>query len=245
MVESYKDVLQDYGLSENEIKIYITLLKMGEASVQAIARNAGLARTTTYHVLAYLKEKGLASSIENGKITYFQATNPQRLVETLTEQKKRIESIIPELKHLSLTITEKPKAVIYEGAKGIRAILQDVLEEKKEILHYGDLISLTNALPFIFPQFIRTRVERHIPIRIMGKHEEAHIELLKTAQKEKRSFVFIPDKFIFKTSIFLYKSKVAILSIQSEPYYGIVIENKDFYDTQKNMFELLWKAYKK
>src|SRR3989338_7100327 len=245
MTENYKEALKEYGLSENEVQTYVTLLKMGESSVQSIARNSSLPRTTTYHLLASLKEKGLVGSIEKGAITYFQAANPKRLVELLVEKKKRIESVLPDLGKIASTIADKPKVIIFEGAKGIRTILQDVLEKEKEILHYGDLISLQQALPFIFPNFIRTRVERHIPIRIMGKKEETHEELIKTAKREYRSFVFIPDTFNFKTSIFIYKSKVAILSIKSEPYYGIVIENRDFYDTQKNMFELLWRAYKK
>jgi|SRR3989338_813837 len=245
MTENYKEALREYGLSENEVQTYVTLLKIGESSVQSIARNSSLPRTTTYHLLASLKEKGLVGSIEKGAITYFQAANPKRLVELLVEKKKLIESVLPDLGKITSTITDKPNVVIFEGSKGIRTILQDVLEEKKEILHYGDLISLTNALPYIFPQFITTRVERRIPIRIMGKQEESHAELIKTAKKENRAFVFIPNTFTFKTSIFLYKSKTAILSIQSEPYYGIVVENKDFYDTQKNMFELLWQAYQK
>ncbi len=245
MAERYTETLKDYGLSESEIKVYISLLKTGEASAQSIAKNAGLPRTTTYHLLDALIQKGLVSSVIKGVIKYFQATHPSQLAEILAEKKRRIEEIIPELKEIALTIREKPKVVVYEGLQGIKTILQDILDARKEILHYGDIISLQKVLPFAFPQFIRKRVERKIPIRILCKKEEPHAELLRTARKEYRTFVFIPKEYIFKTSVFLYSHKVVVLSLHTEPYFGIVIENKDYYDTQKNMFELLWKAYKK
>ena len=245
MAERYVEALKEYGLSENEIKVYITLLKMGEASAQGIAKNAGLPRTTTYHLLDALSQKGLVSYVEKGLIKYFQATPPEHLIELLAEKKRRIEEIVPELKAIVATIKEKPKVVVYEGLQGIKSILQDILDEKTEILHYGDIASLQNVLRYAFPQFIRKRVERKIPIRIICKKEEPHEELLKTTKKEYRSFVFIPQNYIFKSSIFLYANKIAILNLHTEPYYGVVIHNKDYYDTEKNLFELLWKAYKK
>ncbi|MBS3147499.1 TrmB family transcriptional regulator [Candidatus Woesearchaeota archaeon] len=244
MTEQYIDALKDYGLTENEINVYVTLLKIGEATAQSIAKQAGIPRTTTYHLLDSLLQKGLASFVEKGVIKYFQATPPERLVELLAEKKRRIEEIVPQLKKIALTIKEKPKVVVHEGSQGIKAILQDILDERKEILHYGDIISLQKVLPFAFPNFIRRRVEKKIPIRILCKREEPHKDLLKTAKKEYRSFAFIPNEYTFKTSIFLYANKAVILSLHTEPYFGIVISNNDYYQTQKNLFELLWKAYK-
>lgn len=139
-------------------------------------------------------------------------------------------------------LAEKPKVEVYEGLKGIKTILEDVLETKQAILHYGDITSLQNALKYIFPQFINKRIEKKIPIKIICKKEEAHKELLEKATKEYREFKFIPQNYVFKSSIFIYNNKVAILSLQQEPYYGIIIDNGDFYQTQKNMFELLWQT---
>jgi len=68
---------------------------------------------------------------------------------------------------------------------------------------------------------------------------------LKNAKNQFREFIFVPPGFEFKTSVFIYLDKVAIFSIKNEPYYSIVIENKDYNDTQRNFFELLWKISKK
>lgn len=237
--------LEEFGLSENESKTYLALIKTGESTAQAVAKNAGLPRTTTYHLLESLIQRGLVSFIVKESKKYFHASKPEKLIETLEEKKKIIQEIIPELTAISETIKEKPKVQIYEGTKGIKTILEDVLTTKKEILHYGDVISLQKTLPYIFPQFINKRIQKKIPIKIICKREESHKGLIETAKKSYRQFKFIPKESIFKSSVFIYNKKVAILSLQQEPYFGIMIENEDFQNTQENLFELLWKCGKK
>ncbi len=237
--------LKEYGLSENEIKIYITLIKLGESSVQKIAKNSDLPRTTCYHLLESLEQKGLVGYVMKESRKYFSPAQPNKLIQNLEEKKKIIEEIIPQLDSLSESIKEKPKVTIFEGIRGVRAILKNVLEERKTIYHYGDIISIQEVFAHIFPQYISERVKRKIQIRIICKKEEAHEELIKNAKKEFREFVFIPNNFHFNSSVFIYANKVVVFNIKREPYFAIVIDNYDFYNTQKNFFELLWKAYKK
>lgn len=245
MEYKYISALKEYGLSENEIQVYIILLKAGESSVQIIAKNTDIPRTTAYHILNSLQQKGLVSYVTKEHIKYFQATKPEVLRDILNDKKKHIEEAIPELKSIAFTLKQKPEVEVFEGIKGIKSILIDVLEEKTEILHYGDIVSLTKNLEYIFPQYISERVKRKIPIRVIAKREKEHAELIKTAKREYRKFAFLPEKFIFKTSIFIYKDKVAVLNLQEEPYYGIIITNKDYNDTQRQVFSLLWKIAKK
>ena len=118
--------LKEYGLSENETKIYLTSLKIGESTVQTIAKNAGLPRTTAYHLLDALVEKGLVGSVIKETIKYFQAVNPKKMIDLLEEKKKLIQEIVPQLAEMTETIKEKPKVTVFEGLKGIRAILKYV-----------------------------------------------------------------------------------------------------------------------
>ena len=171
MEHKYISALREYGLSENEIRVYITLLKAGESSVQKIAKNAGLPRTTTYHILTSLQQKGLVSFVIKEHIKYFQATSPEILKNIINEKKKHIEEALPELKSIVSTLKQKPEVEVFEGTKGIKSILLNVLEEKNEILHYGDIVSLTRNLEYIFPQYINERVKRKIPIRVIAKKE--------------------------------------------------------------------------
>jgi HTH-type transcriptional regulator, sugar sensing transcriptional regulator len=233
--------LKEFGLSENEIKVYLALTKTGEATAQNVAKAAGLPRTTTYHLLESLEQKGLVGFVVKESKKYFQAAKPIKLIDTLEEKKKIIQEIMPELNSMSETIKERPKVVVYEGLKGIRTILKDVLEEREMICHYGDIVSIQKVFSHAFPQYINERVKRKIPIKIICKKEKQHKELLKNAKKELREFVFVPENYEFKSSVFIYANKVVIFNIKTEPYYAVVVENKDFYETQKNLFELIWK----
>ncbi len=244
MEADYKLALKEYGLTDNEITVYITLLKLSESSAQLIAKYSKIPRTTCYHILESLMQKGLVSYVLKDKKQNFQAVEPQIIIKLLNEKKKVLESAMPELMGMISSIKEKPSIKVFEGNKGIKSVLQNILEEKKIIYHYGDIISLQNSLPYIFPQYIVERVSNKIPIKIICKKEEAHEDLLRNSKKQLREFVFIPDNYNFKSSVFIYSNKVAIFNLQKEPYYAIVIENEDFYNTQKNMFDLLWNSYK-
>ncbi|MEK6890656.1 MAG: helix-turn-helix domain-containing protein [Nanoarchaeota archaeon] len=234
------NALEEYGLSENEIKVYLSLIKLGESSVQKIAKNSGLPRTTCYNLLESLEQKGLAGFIIKESKKYFSASQPKKLLENLDEKKKIIQEIIPQLNSISESIKEKPKVTIFEGVKGIRSILKDVLDERKTIYHYGDIISIQKVFDHVFPQYILERIKKKIHIKIICKKEDAHKELVKNSKKELREFVFVPEKFKFESSVFIYADKVVIFHINQEPYFAVVIDDKDFYKTQKNFFEMTW-----
>jgi len=65
--------LQQAGLTGNESRVYLELVKKGELSANQIAKNLGMDRTLTYTVLNHLVEKGQTSYIikenKNGALT--------------------------------------------------------------------------------------------------------------------------------------------------------------------------------
>jgi sugar-specific transcriptional regulator TrmB len=52
-------VLKEFGLSENEAKVYQSALELGETSPFGISKSTGIARTTVYAILTDLALKGL------------------------------------------------------------------------------------------------------------------------------------------------------------------------------------------
>ena len=80
--------IERLGLTEKESKLYLTSLRIGPASMQVLARKAGIDRGTAYHVAQTLTGKGLFEVVENGKRPQFRATNPQDLYKYVEERKK-------------------------------------------------------------------------------------------------------------------------------------------------------------
>jgi len=66
--------LEKIGLTGNESKIYLALLRHGTAKAGKISKRAGINRTTTYDALKRLLEKGLISYVVRENRKYFTAT---------------------------------------------------------------------------------------------------------------------------------------------------------------------------
>lgn len=239
--EVLKD-LCEIGLSEREGYVYITLLKLGEATAQVVAKHAELRRTTVYHILDRLAHLGLSSSIIKGKVRYFHASDPKLLLDIADDRKKRLAAAVKALSTYPNTLEEKPRVKYFEGKRGIKTVMDDAVSSKKPILLYDDLGLLAQVMTHDFSAFIRKRVQRRIPIKIICQRRPLHNEYIQSAKRELRRFVFIKRRI--RSSIFIYNNKVAILHVDKEPYYGVLIEDKELYEAQKTIFELMWDAYK-
>lgn len=121
-----KKFLQNIGLSEKEIIIYLSLLQVDSSSVLDLSKKTKILRTSVYPILDSLQEKGLVSEIKKGKKIYFQAEPPERIgfyIESqrikLEEQGSLAKEFIPRLKSLSRETGERPIVKIYEGREGV------------------------------------------------------------------------------------------------------------------------------
>ena len=83
--------IEGMGLTEKESKVYLTSLRVGPASMQVLARKAGIDRGTAYHVAQTLSEKGLFEVVEEGKRPLFRVTHPSKLFHYVEEKKKQAE----------------------------------------------------------------------------------------------------------------------------------------------------------
>src|SRR3989337_2931055 len=117
-----KEELRAIGLTEGEIKVYLTLLKLGPSTNSPIARHAGLQSSTVYYCLNSLIEKGFVSYIQKGNRKYFIPTDPQNIltiidekVSRIEEERKKIQNILPQLKATYKSLEQKTLAEVYEG----------------------------------------------------------------------------------------------------------------------------------
>jgi len=91
-----KEVLQKFGLTENEAQVYLILLRLGSATASEITQKSGIHRINVYDILERMQEKGLVSYVMIGKRKHYEAADPKRILEIEEERKKDIQSIIPD-----------------------------------------------------------------------------------------------------------------------------------------------------
>jgi len=66
-----EEILRQFGLREKEIKIYLSLLKLGTSSVRKVSSESRINRGTSYDVLKDLIKIGLVSYHEKKSHQYF------------------------------------------------------------------------------------------------------------------------------------------------------------------------------
>jgi len=95
------ETLQQLGLSEKEAQLYLKLLTIGSASAGELIKELKFYSKTVYELLEKLIEKGLVSYVVKSNVKYFEAADPERLSEILSEQQNELEQKNRLLRELS------------------------------------------------------------------------------------------------------------------------------------------------
>jgi len=67
----YRNELRKLGLSEKEIAVYLSLLRMGPSMASVLARVSNVKRTSIYDILNGLTDRNLIGSYKQGDDTFF------------------------------------------------------------------------------------------------------------------------------------------------------------------------------
>lgn len=161
-------VLQNFGLTDAEVKVYITLLQLGETTASEIAKRTGTNRTFTYDRLKKLGDTGLVSSIIKDNKKYFKAAEPSQLISILREKEEQVRDIMPELEKLKQPIKFGPEVEVYSSIKGVKTALNITIKEGKEIYLHGTLKKFQETMPTYFEIWNKRRIKQKIRMKILS-----------------------------------------------------------------------------
>lgn len=239
------EVLEQIGLTRNEIKVYLALIDLGSSLAGKIAKKADLHRRPVYDALNRLIEKGLASyTIKSGK-RYFQAANPEKLLETAKEREIKLKAIISELKERFQKIKVDVFSEIYEGKEGLKSVMEDILKQKKEWLTIGSTGKGTKILPFYLKNFTKRREKAKIKRKVLIARTKEGEEYYKELKSQKFVNVkFLPKNIKQPQTIWIYNDKVAIILVSLDHPVITLIQNKEIAESYREYFDWLWKIAK-
>jgi len=235
-----QEQLENAGLSPNESKCYLILLKIGSASANEISRESGVHRVSVYDALRGLREKGLISQITKENKFLFEAGTPEKILEIIEKkenQLKKAKEIIPELLLSFNTASVKQDIHSFKGIAGIKTIFQEMLKSKTEILDFGAEYKIKEFLPYDYPKWDNERVKNKIKMRIIANVKIKPTKIRLTKIK------YVPSEFNSSVSTYIFNGKVALVMWIEEPL-GVIIEHKAVYESYKSYFEYLWKIAK-
>ena len=243
-------ILMDCGLSAEQVKVYLFLLKNGQAPAKRIATATGVGRTLTYKVLEQLIALELVEKKDNiTKVTFFFPAHPQGLKELAAKKLQTTEQATANLNSIYGALTSefnmllgKPNVQFFEGVEGLKKIYDDILsigqeirvisspieEGRKEILH-----------------LIREQIQKQVAQNIKTKAITpiGHQEIATPVAEDEKYLItrkIVPkDELHIPAQIIIYGEKVAITNFK-EGFINVLMESKYIADTFRIMFEYMW-----
>ncbi len=140
-------VFRQIGFTDGETRVYLALLKLGSTTTGPLTRESKISRSKVYEILDRLMEKGIVSYIIKEKTKHFQAAEPAKISQYISEkekefsqQKEAFEAVLPQLK-LQQQLEKKGREVqVFKGFKGIQTVHEHLflkLSRGDEYLYMG------------------------------------------------------------------------------------------------------------
>ncbi len=234
--------LEDFGLTESESKVYLALLRKGPSQAGVITKETGIHRRTIYDILYRLRSKGLISNIVINNNRFFEAVNPDRLLELLKEKEASLKEALPELKTIYKTTKEKKEVAFFRGKQALKTVFDDQIKEGKEILVMGKYIELDQVTKFYFRKFDKNRIDKKIHMKMIFESEARDI-------KNSKEIPLTNVKYINKLensnmNSYIYGNNVVLVLWNEDPI-AILIRQKEIADGFRSYFEIMWEIAKK
>ena len=125
-------ILEDIGLTNGQIKVYLALIELGETTSGPIIKKSKLQNSVVYNALNQLIQNGLVTYIQKGKRKYFSTTDPKNLSKFIQEKKERVDELIPKLIEKRKVSKQKQEAQVFRGWKGLYTAFNECMESLKE-----------------------------------------------------------------------------------------------------------------
>lgn len=238
--------LKSLGLAEKEARVYLASLELGQDTVQNIAEKAKVNRATTYVVIESLMEKGLMSTVQEGKKQYFYAESPERLTILFREQaleiqrkQEQLDKILPELRSLNNKSNDKPLVRYFKGKDGLIGLSEEMFfnnnndDTIRGIYSYDLLLKMFSEEEIVALR--KKRINRKVKSSVIVNDDnkrlaatDAHINRIKSGECE------------ITSDIAILGDKVRMIT-QKGQIGALIIENKEISNTLRVLFDLAQK----
>ena len=233
------EILTSLGLTSAEAEMYLTLVQHGPGTVSHISRESTLHRPAIYAAIPLLREKGLISERQIGKLIHYAAESPERLRVLADVVHEELDTVIPHLinKHSQKT----PLVRRLDGKVGVHAVYVDILNTLKpgeEFYRYSSE-NINDAKQIGLPKnYEKRRNEMKLERLVISNPE--YIASREPTLEE--SLKVVPNKFLpfdHHVSQIIYGNKIAFIDF-NQPI-ATIIENSTLAKFQKDIFKMLFR----
>jgi len=236
--------LQDIGLSEKEARVYMASLELGRTTAEKLAKHAKVNRSTTYVQIESLMKKGLMSTYEEDKKTYFAPESPELLKRLLTKQQDELSvrerdlaTVLPALLQQYEGAGEHPVVRFFPGKEGIATVREEVLTAKDKQLCV--VFSSDTMTKMFSSKELDEYTDRRKQLGIFSRGIYTDKSFFDNADLDSLTDRrYLPNLFM-SIDIRIFGDKTALFSLEGSAF-AMVIESTQIAKSMRNLFDLLW-----
>ncbi len=240
-----KDVLKQFGLTDTETKVYLTLLKLGETTVPEIVKKVKAYKANVYDALDKLEKKGLVTHLKKEHRMFYTPLNPEKLYKILDSRKESLESVFPILDKFYKAKKTDREVNILSGRDGIKTIFNDMHTLRKDIYTVGSSLQLFSVMEHRAVQFLNKLDKDNFKVKVVMVDKK---EIRQQASELHRylpvaEFRFYPEKFFSPVTFAVYGNR-AVMMIWDEEPLAIWIKDRSIAEAFRNYFAMIWMVSK-
>jgi sugar-specific transcriptional regulator TrmB len=234
------DALESLGLTDKEIKVYITLLELGEGAVNSITKKSEINRVTVYPIIQKLIEKGFVSKLFKEGKSYFKAIPPKQILDILKEKSDKIKLVLPELEKRTNISKTSTSIELFRGRKGMYSFIERLYSgEEKQLYAYGNFDVAKKAVEYQAMHGRKLRILKKIKLDITIS--PFYEDYLKEKDYKKVTRIRFNKSLMGLNVYIIFGKRMICIFEVSKELVGILIENEELAKYHKFVFDKLWK----
>lgn len=237
-------ILEEYGLTVEEARVYMAGLSLGPTSILKLARAADVQRTAAYRVVESLRQHGLMKIELKGMKKLYAVESPHNLKRVLEEKMEQMNNILPGL--LSVYKKQGKETLIkyYEGIESLKSVYESILRENRSGEPYYVISSHQEWYELDqkwFENFSERRNRERFDFRFFLLDSEPARILKQNENALGIKVKILPSGLDFTSILILTKDKIWIHNFEP-PVEGLVIENQDMISMMLQVFKIMWES---
>ncbi|MBI3980904.1 hypothetical protein HY345_02810 [Candidatus Microgenomates bacterium] len=243
------NLLLPFGITKEEAKIYLLLLKKSELTALQISREIHLARTKVYRLLDKLNQKGLVGEKLSDYGKKFIAHSYHQL-DLLIAQKEHEAKMLSETKGVIYDELDRlvgkqqspSKVLYYSGLEGLKQITWNSLKAQKELCLF-EIESMSAFLDYGFYERVRREfVDRKVYVReLTNEKNMAPWTKVKEFVRQYWQCRYIdPQELEMKFELLIYNEVYVMYNYRGGDIFGVEIYDHSLAAMQRQLFDFMW-----
>ncbi len=245
MNDPISQTLTAIGLTEKQSRVYLGLLRLGEATVAQLAVAIEFKRPIVYVILDELLHLGYVSELPHQKVRRFTAADPSRVYHNIAAAADNLKFFLPLLHSLRTRSGHVPFIEVHEKAAGIAAAYRDI--ERSPISRYlSSYAYMQKHFPDEVARWVRRghdKKDRHESRHILTDDPASHRFAAHFPRHPRHQFRFLESSESSPTDIAILPGVVTLTSF--DPLYLVVIHSEPLAKVMATMFDHMWISLRK